>query len=113
VVKTNDRSESILEGITRTSILELAADLGMPTAVGPITKDDFFGADEAFFTGTAVEIIPIVKVADGSEPDARRKEYKIGTGQTGPVTSRLKARFFEVVTGKDPRFEKWLTQVKD
>jgi len=113
VVKTNDRSESILEGITRTSVLELAADLGMPTAVGPITKDDFFGADEAFFTGTAVEIIPIVKVADGSNPDARRKEYKIGTGQTGLVTSRLKARFFEVVTGKDPRFEKWLTYVND
>jgi len=111
VLKTNDRSESILEGITRTSVLELAAGLGIKTAIGPITKEDFLGADEAFFTGTAVEIIPVVKAVDGSDPRAARKEYRIGAGQIGPVTTRLKARFFEVVTGKDPLFEKWLTYV--
>jgi len=113
VVKTNDRSESILEGITRTSLLEVATDLGLKTAVGPITKDDFLGADEAFFTGTAVEIIPVTKAVDGSDPKAGRKEYKIGGGRPGEVTAKLKNRFFEIITGKVPRFEKWLTYVND
>ena len=113
VLKTNDRSESILEGITRTSVLEIAADLGIKTAVGPISKDDFLGADEAFFTGTAVEIIPIVKAVDGSDPKAGRKKYKVGAGKAGALTARLRARFFEIITGKVPRFEKWLTYVND
>ena len=113
IVKTNDHSESILEGITRTSVLEIAADLGIKTAVGPITKDDFLHADEAFFTGTAVEIIPIVKAIDGSDPKAGRREYKVGTGQAGALTAKLRARFFEAITGKVPRYEKWLTYVND
>ena len=65
---TNDRQESVLEGITRSSVLEIARDAGYRTVVGPIAKADFFGADEAFFTGTAVEVIPIVKAADASTP---------------------------------------------
>jgi branched-chain amino acid aminotransferase len=113
VLKTNDRSESILEGITRTSVLEIAVDMGIKTAVGPITKDDFLGADEAFFTGTAVEIIPIVKITDGSDPKVGRREHKVGTGQTGALTTKLRSRFFEIITGKVPRFEKWLTYVND
>jgi branched-chain amino acid aminotransferase len=65
---TNDRQESVLEGITRTSVLEMARDVGYRTVVGPMAKADLFGADEAFFTGTAVEVIPIVKAADASTP---------------------------------------------
>lgn len=112
VLRTNDRTESILEGITRTSILEIARDLGIPTSVGPITKQDLFAADEAFFSGTAVEITPIIHVADGSDPKAPRTENVIGSGNAGPVTIRLRNAFAEIVRGGNPKYEKWLTYVR-
>ncbi len=111
-VITNGRSESILEGITRTSLLEIAADLGHKTAVGPITKDMFFGADEAFFCGTAVEVIPIVSVTDASEPNSGKPKHVIGDGVPGSVTLEMMKAFKEAVTGRNPRTEKWLTFVK-
>jgi branched-chain amino acid aminotransferase len=108
---TNGRMESALEGITRTSLLELAGDLGYKTAIGPITKKDFFGADEAFYCGTAVEVIPIVSVTDGSDPAGPKKKYTIGPGKPGPVALRMIQAFNDAVTGHDPRYEKWLTYV--
>ena len=111
-VRTNDRTESILEGITRTSILEIARDLGHATDVGPITKADLFAADEAFFTGTAVELTPVVLVADASDPNVPRTEHVIGSGKPGPITLRLKDAFAEIVRGGNPKFEKWLTYVR-
>ncbi len=112
VLRTNDRTESILEGITRTSILEIARDLGTATAVGPITKADLFAADEAFFSGTAVEITPIILVADGSDPKVPRTEHVIGSGKPGPVTVRLREAYGTIVRGGNPRYEKWLTYVR-
>ena len=108
---TNGRLESALEGITRTSVLELGHDLGFKTLVGPITKRDLFGADEAFYCGTAVEIIPIVKVTDGSDPTMPKTAHTIGTGKPGPIALRMIKAFGEAVTGRDPRYEKWLTYV--
>ena len=108
---TNGRMESVLEGITRTSLLELGKDLGYKTAVGPITKKDFFGADEAFYCGTAVEVIPIVTVTDGSDPAGPKQPHTIGTGKPGPVALRMIQAFNDAVTGHDPRYEKWLTYV--
>jgi branched-chain amino acid aminotransferase len=110
---TNDRKESVLEGITRTSLLEIARDAGFKTVVGAMTKDDFFGADEAFFSGTAVEIIPIVRAVDASAPGDERKEFLIGGGKIGPVTQKMIKSFREAVTGKAPRYEKWLTPVNE
>ncbi len=108
---TNGRTESALEGITRTSILEIGAGLGYKTTVGPISKDDLFGADEAFYCGTAVEVIPIVAVTDGSVPAGPRTAHTIGTGKPGPVVQRLIKAFADAVGGRDPRYEKWLTYV--
>ncbi len=113
VLKTNDVSESILEGITRTSILKIAGDMGIRTAIGPITKRDFFEADEIFFSGTAVEIAPITRVTDGSDPDVPEKERKIGSGKPGATTLKLKKAFEEIVSGKNKAYEHWLTQVND
>lgn len=110
---TNDRKESVLEGITRTSLLEIARDAGRKTVVGPVTKDDLFGADEAFFCGTAVEVIPVVKVVDASTPGEARREYLIGGGKIGPVTREMVKAYREAVTGKAPRYEKWLTFVHE
>jgi branched-chain amino acid aminotransferase len=108
---TNDRTESVLEGITRTSLLEIGRDLGHKTAVRAISKADFFGADEAFYCGTAVEVIPIVTVTDGSDPAGPRERHVIGTGKPGPVALRMIAAFHDAVSGRDPRYDKWLTYV--
>jgi branched-chain amino acid aminotransferase len=109
ILKTNDKTESILEGITRTSILEIAGDLGYKTVIAPLSKDEFFGADEAFFTGTACEIAPIIRITDASDSGAPKKEYAVGSGRVGETTLRLKKTFKEVVSGNVPQYEKWLT----
>jgi branched-chain amino acid aminotransferase len=113
-IKTNDRSESILQGITRGSILKIAEDNGIPTEVGPITREELFSADEAFFSGTAVELTPIAQVTDDSHPDERpASTYTIGKGKKGPVTERLRTLFYETVQGKRPEYLSWLTYVYD
>ena len=113
---TNDYQESILEGITRSTILELARDMGIEVRVAPITVTDFFTADEAFFTGTAAEVTPIARVTDGRDTSVEPKkwpEYAIGDGRPGPITRRLARRYTEVVHGRLPRYEHWLTYVYD
>lgn len=111
VLKTNDMSESVLEGITRTSVLKLASDIGLECQVGPITKKDFFEADEAFFTGTAAEIASIVFVTDDSDPADAGKEYTIGTGKVGDITERIKKLYMEVVRGQHEAYSDWLTHI--
>ena len=112
VLKTNDTSESILEGITRTSLLEMARDSGLKTVIGPISREELFTADEAFFSGTAVEVTPIIRVTDASNPGGSKREYVIGSGQVGETTRRLRQMFKEVVTGQIKKYEKWLTFVE-
>jgi branched-chain amino acid aminotransferase len=108
---TNGRQESVLEGITRTSLLEIGGGLGYETRVAPITKADLFGADEAFYCGTAVEVIPIVAVTDGSDSTAPPAKHVIGTGKPGPVAQAMIQAFQDAVSGRTPRYEKWLTYV--
>ena len=98
-IVTNGVEADVLPGITRASVLELAAALGIPTRVGPISVEDLTSADELFFTGTAVEVTPIREV-DGRP---------VGSGKPGPVTLRLQQAFFDVVHGRDPRFRQWLS----
>jgi len=112
-LKTNERSESILEGITRTTLLEMARDSGLRTKVGPITRKELFEADEAFFSGTAVEITPIVLVADGSEAGQEAKVFTIGQGRVGEVTRRLAEDYQAACCGLLPHYHKWLTYVED
>ncbi len=90
-----------LTGITRASVIELARDLGLEVLSQPLTRDDVYLADEAFFTGTAAEVTPI------RELDGR----PIGAGIRGPVTERIQNRFFEVVGGHAPQYRHWLTSV--
>jgi branched-chain amino acid aminotransferase len=112
VVKTNDRLSSILEGITRKSIMQIAADFGYETEIGIITKHELFDADEAFFTGTAAEITPIGAVTDGSNADQPEQEYIIGSGKPGPITRKLADKYMDIVHGKDSDYEHWLTRVE-
>jgi branched-chain amino acid aminotransferase len=90
---------SILEGITRNSILELAREKGIPVVQERFSRDEIYIADEAFFTGTAAEITPIREV------DNRM----IGSGKPGEITKQLQKSFFDIVAGKDSAHQSWLT----
>ncbi len=90
---------TILEGITRASVIELARDKGIPVLETPITRDELYIADEVFLTGTAAEVTPIREI------DQRR----IGSGRRGPVTGTLQSAFFDVAAGRVPKYERWLT----
>jgi branched-chain amino acid aminotransferase len=92
---------SALEGITRDTIVQLAGELGIPVIEKRITRDEVYGADEAFFTGTAAEVTPI------RELDNRA----IGTGSRGEMTEKLQALYFDVVKGKSAKHSDWLTLV--
>jgi branched-chain amino acid aminotransferase len=102
MITTNNASDSILMGITRDSVIEIANELGYAVETKPLELDDLLNADEAFFTGTAAEITPIREV-DG---------HTIGNGSRGKVTSKLQSTFFNAVAGRDPRFSKWLCHVE-
>jgi branched-chain amino acid aminotransferase len=92
---------SILEGITRASVIELARVEGIPLQQEPLSRDEIYIADEMFFTGTAAEITPVREV------DKRT----IGAGKPGLLTKRLQRQFFDIVYGHDARFKEWLTYV--
>lgn len=89
---------SALDGITRDTIFQLARAEGMEVNECTLTRNDAYIADEAFFTGTAVEITPIREV-DG---------HGIGGGHPGPITKKLQKLYFDLVHGRLPRFEHWL-----
>lgn len=92
---------SCLEGITRDSIFRIAADLGYEIKERRITRDEFYVADEAFFTGTAAEVVPI------RELDSR----PIGSGSRGPLTEKLQSIYFDTVRGREAQYGDWLTSV--
>ena len=100
-VITNDERHSILPGITRDAILRIARDLGFAVEVRAIALPELFTAKEAFFTGTAAEVTPIIEV-DGT---------KIGSGKRGPVTHRIQQAFFAAVQGRNPAYAEWLHPV--
>ena len=97
IIKTTPWT-SILGGITRDSIMALARDLGYTVEEQQFTRDEFYIADEAFFSGTAAEITPI------RELDHRQ----IGLGHAGPVTKHLQQEFFKIVKGQNPKYASWL-----
>jgi len=93
---------SCLEGITRATIIDFARDLGLTVKERRITRDEVYVAEEAFFTGTAAEVLPI------RELDGRI----IGAGKRGPVTEKLQGMYFDAVKGKLAEHSGWLTPVR-
>jgi len=98
---TNDSRHSILLGITRESVLEIAKDLGYTTEIKALVLDDLYGADEAFFTGTAVEVAAIREVED----------RRIGRSVPGPVTKKIQAAYQSAVLGRNAKYSRWLHPV--
>ena len=100
LIKTPPLS-SILEGITRDSVMKIATDQGMRVKEELFTRDHLYTSDEAFLTGTAAELTPVREI------DNRL----VGEGKPGPTTTELQKLFFEVVQGEYPKFTGWLTYI--
>ena len=93
-------SEGVLRGVTRQAVLQFASDLDIPWAETPLLRQDLYTADEAFYTGTAAEVVPIRSVDDRE------------IGAPGPVTKQLQDLFFAVVKGKDERYASMVDYVR-
>jgi len=89
---------SILPGITRDSVIQIAKAKRITMLEERFTRDELYTAQEAFFTGTAAELTPIREVDDRI----------IGDGKPGPVTRELQAAFFDIVKGKNSEYREWL-----
>jgi branched-chain amino acid aminotransferase len=89
--------KTVLDGITRDSVMTLAREEGIPVSEELLTRDDLYLADEAFFTGTAAEITPIREI----------DERTIGPGKPGPVTLKLQRLFFDIARGLSPAHPEW------
>ena len=98
ITPPNDNS---LESITQSTVIDLAHDLGYKVERRRLTREEVYIADEAFLTGTAVEVTPVREI------DARI----IGLGQRGPITGILQAAYFDVVSGKNSKYLKNLTYI--
>lgn len=100
-IYTTPISAGILEGITRDSVMTIAADMGMPVVERDITRGELFVADEVFMTGSAAEVQPIHSIDN----------IVIGAGRPGPITLKLQKAFSDAARGKDPKYAKWLDVV--
>jgi branched-chain amino acid aminotransferase len=96
-------SAGILEGITRDTIIEVAAATGNEVIEKDFTRAELVHADEAFFTGTAAEVVPIRELDD----------HTIGTGEPGPVTREIQAAFHRIISGESKEFDHYLEYVND
>jgi branched-chain amino acid aminotransferase len=102
IAVTPSLDQSVLEGITRRSLITLLRDeLGMAVEERPVERGELYLADEIFLTGTAAQITAVTRI------DHR----PIGTGQMGSVTTRLRSLFFDVVRGRSPKYRTWCTPV--
>jgi branched-chain amino acid aminotransferase len=101
VVYTPGINSSILQGITRDSVITIARDLGYQVTEAAIPREMLYLADEAFFCGTAVEVTPIRSI----------DHIRVGNGRRGPVTAAIQKQFFGIITGEIPDTHRWLTPV--
>lgn len=101
VLHTPDLSSSILEGITRDTVIQLAREMKLEVHEGRITRDQLWLADEVFLTGTAAEITPVREIDNRT----------IGEGTMGPITKKIQTKFFDVARGSDNSHPEWLSLV--
>ena len=95
------RDHTVLNGITRQTIIDISKDLDLEVFEKDISVDDVKVADEAFFTGTAAEVTPVVQV----------DQSKIGDGTTGKITRKVQKEYFDLIRGKNTKYDHWLTRV--
>jgi branched-chain amino acid aminotransferase len=101
VLQTAPLGNSVLPGITRDSVLQIARDLGIPVVEQVMPRELLYVSDEVFFTGTAAEITPIRSV----------DKISVGQGAVGPITKSIQQEFYGIVRGEKPDRYQWLTPV--
>ncbi len=99
VIYTPPVQDCVLKGITASSVISIAKNLGYDVQYKSLIRDELFLADELFFTGTAAEVTPIREV----------DERIIGNGKRGPITEKIQTDFFDIVHGKKSEYSNWLT----
>ncbi len=95
--------DDILEGITRAGLIEVAGDMGLTVLERSIDRSELYIADEVFMCGTGAQLSPVIEV------DRRI----VGGGKVGPITARLKDRYFDIVRGRVPEYRHWVTPIYD
>jgi branched-chain amino acid aminotransferase len=102
VIITPHQTSSILDGISRRAVLQIAADLGYPTLERHVARAELYLADEVFLTGTAAELVPVREIDD----------HPIGTGEPGEITQVLQRAFDDALHGRSERYHEWLDVVE-
>jgi branched-chain amino acid aminotransferase len=105
VILTPPQTASILDGVTRKSVLQIAKDLGYEVIERDIARDELYLADEVFLSGTAAELVPVAEVDD--HPIGRAEHG----GGRGPITTALQRVFEDAIRGRDARYLDWLDLV--
>ena len=100
VLITPGVDQDILEGITRTSVLEIAMAMGIPTLERPVDKTELFVADEVFLSGTAARVTPVRRVETTDMPSER------------PLMGAIRDRLTAITEGRDPAYDHWVTRVR-
>ena len=95
------KDATVLNGITRQTVMKIARDLNYSVEETNISVDDVKSSDEAFFTGTAAEVTPIIQVDN----------VKINDGKPGEITKKIQKIYFDLIRGKVDEYSSWLTQV--
>ncbi|MGA8362908.1 MAG: branched-chain amino acid transaminase [Solirubrobacteraceae bacterium] len=101
VIATPGQSNSILDGITRRSVMQIAQDLGYTVVERDVARAEMYLADEVFMSGTAAELVPVREVDD----------HPVGTGEPGEITRVLQAAFDDAIHGRTERYREWLDVV--
>jgi len=101
-IVTPGQHNSILDGITRRSIVQIAQDLGYTVVERNVARAEMYLADEVFMTGTAAELVPVVEIDD----------HRIGAGAPGEITKVLGAAFDDAIHGRSERYREWLDVVR-
>ncbi len=92
---------TVLEGITRDSIIKIAQDMGYQVQEKYICRDELYISDEVFFTGTAAEVTPVREIDN----------YQIGEGKRGPITEKIQEKYFAIVKGRYTKYSDWLDYI--
>jgi branched-chain amino acid aminotransferase len=101
ILITPPGTDNILEGITRSHLMTMAGDLGIPVSVRSIDRTELYSADEVFLCGTGAQLAPVVEI----------DQRPIGSGKVGPITRRLHNLYFDAVRGRSDAYREWLTPV--
>jgi branched-chain amino acid aminotransferase len=101
-IATPGQHNSILDGITRRSVIQIAQDLGYAVVERNVARAEMYLADEVFLSGTAAELVPVREVDD----------HPVGTGEPGEITRVLQAAFDDAIHGRSERYREWLDVVQ-